>query len=116
MSHKQLMLPVQFAKELTFCDAGTRCDWPEFTAFGVAGVVENRHTGQQKRWTSVHELVLRDADGFLWRRLYERGLTERQIDYMDASDTFGGEGDTIPFDMVQRKTVEAFEYVPLSLG
>jgi hypothetical protein len=46
-------------------------------------VVENRWH-DEKRWTSVQELVVKGASGQLYRAFYEQGLTENQ--------------DTSPFD------------------
>ncbi len=109
----QLHINAQVARELTWCDPtenlhGNPDDPDDLN--GIVAVVENRHTGQETRWTSIHEIVLRDRAGFLWRRLYHRGLTENQSD----EETFPGEGRRyIPFDAVQRKTVEAIVYVPL---
>jgi hypothetical protein len=106
----QLVLPRELAAELSWIDAP--CvkfvdDWEDAKTYGVTEVVENRHTGQEKRWTSIHELVIRTKDGALWRRLYERGLTERQF-----QEPFETEGELIPFDQVKPRPKSVIEYVP----
>jgi hypothetical protein len=73
--------------------------------YGIIGIVENRHTGENKRWTSVHELVLKTAEGLLWRAYYEQGLTESQCE-----EPFEWDGDFVDFKLVERKTVEHYEY------
>lgn len=102
----QLKLPRQLARELTFCRPSTVITWEDANALGVVEVRENRHTGEERRWTSIHELVLLTSDGRLWRRLYEQGLTESQ----DSEGAFSGEGDEIPFDLCRRQVVEVSEY------
>jgi hypothetical protein len=64
------------ARELAYLDAGDAVDWDEIPE--VDQVVENRHTGEQTRWDSIHELVVRTVDDALWQVFYREGLTERQ--------------------------------------
>lgn len=40
--------------------------------------VESNEPVAEKRWTMVHSLVVKDADGKYWATTYERGLTENQ--------------------------------------
>lgn len=78
-----LKIPKEIARVLADIDAPYD-GWPsgdfaaEIAPYNVTGIVENRHTGKEKRWTSVHELVIRSGDGKLWQAFYEQGLTENQ--------------------------------------
>lgn len=110
-SGNQLKLPRQLARELTYLDAGTKVDWPDCLPLEITEVVENRHTGEERRWTSIHEIVLRTQDRKLWRRLYERGLTESQQGY-----EFDGEGEEIPFDECKRESRLVWDYKPIARG
>ena len=110
----QLVLPSELARTLADIDTllprtivGSFAE--ELAPYGITAIIENRHTGEEKRWTSIHELVIETADGKLWRRLYDVGLTESQF-----QEPFEYEGPQVPFDEVKRITVEAFEYVPIS--
>lgn len=108
----QLMVPRKLARELTYCGPLTQfadVDWPEASVLGIARVVENRHTGQEKRWTSIRELVIQTASGAMWRRLYERGLTE----YQEGYEPFSGEGPNVPFDRVEAVEVPVIQYRPV---
>ena len=67
-------------------------------------IVVNRHTGDEKRWTSIHELVIRAGDN-LYRAFYEVGLTEDQ-DYRP----FEWDGPMIKFEHVIPVAVEYLEY------
>ena len=40
-------------------------------------VVEDIYV-EERRWVSVHQLVIKDREGKLWSTYYERGLTEYQ--------------------------------------
>jgi hypothetical protein len=73
----------------------------------AAVIAENRFTGELKRWTSVHELVIRTADGGMWRAFYEQGLTEMQCD-----EPFGWGGDVVEFTAVRPAPSRCVEYVP----
>lgn len=110
---EQLILPREIARGLADTDHNGD-HWPEswvaeLQPYGVVGIEANRHTGEEKRWTSIHELVIRTNDRRLWRRLYEVGLTERQYEA-----PFEYEGENIPFDEVRKQPVEAHEYVPVA--
>jgi len=107
-----LKLPNQLAKELS--DITAPCvkfspDEPEYdwnpSAYNITAVVENRATGDTKRWTSIHELVIRTKDARLWHATYEQGLTEGQ--YQDA---FEYDGEEIIFTQVRPVPVEHIEY------
>jgi len=104
-----LKLPNRFARDLAGVEAPRTTIgyyWEEFQpANTVTEVVENRHTGEEKRWTSIHELVIKTKDGALWRSLYEQGLTE----YQDV-EPFEYEGDLIEFTQVKPVPVEHIEY------
>lgn len=104
----QLKLKVAVARELAYIDAPhdlTNAQGEETWCAPVVEVVENRHTGEERRWTSIHELVLKTADGRLWATGYERGLTECQ-----DIGPFEDEGPEIPFEEVRRKVVETYAY------
>lgn len=59
---------------------------------------------EDRRWVSVHELVIRDADGRYWMTYYEQGLTEYQ-------DTRPFEDDTeVEFREVEKVPVTTYEY------
>ena len=106
----QLAIPKDLAAELAWIDAPCSAfvdSWEDPKVYGITEVVENRHTGQQTRWESIHELVIRTKDGALWRRLYRKGLTEYQ-----ESRPFEGEGALIPFDQVKPRAKSVIEYVP----
>ncbi len=109
----QLKLPALLAIELAWCVAPigkghfTTGFQADLDVFGITELVENRHTGEQGRWASHHELVIRTADGQLWRRLYERGLTEYQ-----SVQPFENEGAVIPFDAVKPVPKTVIQYVP----
>lgn len=76
--------------------------WPEL---GLE-VVLNEQTGS-RRWVSVHQLVVKDADGRFWATTYECGLTEYQ-------DTSPFEDETeVEFHQVEKVRLEAYEYRPL---
>lgn len=109
----QLILPSELARTLADIDTPTRTFYSEsfkneLSPYGVVAIIENRHTGEETRWESIHELVIETADGKLWRRLYLVGLTERQY-----QAPFEDEGPEIPFDEVKRVTVETYEYRPV---
>ena len=106
---EQLKLPVEFARDLATCATqGQAVDHWHGNDGRVARVVENRHTGSQNRWSSIHELVLQTPDGRLWKRLYTEGLTERQDER-----PFDYEGPEIPFDLVRAREVSRTEYDPV---
>lgn len=106
-----LKLPNNLARD--FADFSQPCGSDNFTEdfiadlapYGIVALVENRHTGEQRRWSSIHELVLKTADGRLWRAFYSQGLTESQCE-----DPFEYEGEFIDFELVERVTVEHYDY------
>lgn len=104
-----LKLPNDLAKDLAsitapYCDFGT-----EFAAdimpYGIIEVVENRPTGDTKRWTSIQELVIKTKDGALWLAMYEEGLTENQW-----QSPFEYDGDEITFTQVRPIPVSVIRY------
>ena len=56
------------------------------------------------RWSSIHELVIRDVHGKLWAADYYRGLTE----YQDI-DPFEDEAE-VEFGEVEKVAVTTYEY------
>lgn len=111
----QLKVPKQLAYELT-CPtvrAGEEyiLGWAEALELGIHSVVENRPTGEHRRWTLIYELVIRTADQRLWRRLYEVGATENQYEL-----PFEDEGPEIPFDLCEAVEVRAVDYRPVPRG
>jgi hypothetical protein len=56
------------------------------------------------RWSSIHQLVLKDADGKFWMTTYTRGLTENQDE--QAFDDCG----EVTFDEAEKMEVVAWEY------
>lgn len=83
-----LLIPNELAKDLADIAAGTviaREDRPLYPPLvaecrdrGIAGVKENRPTGDERRWVKQIELVLEGTDGKLYCAYYEQGLTEKQ--------------------------------------
>jgi hypothetical protein len=106
-----LKLPNQLAGELAWINAPCTSfvhDWQDPKTYGVTEVVENRHTGEQTRWSSVHELVIRTKDGALWMTSYTQGLTESQDER-----PFEYDGDEIEFTQVNPVPVSHIEYQPV---
>lgn len=108
-----LVVPNKTARWLADIDA-PRFTFPpiceeDLIPLGITGVVENRHTGEERRWTSIHELVLKTEDGKLWRALYERGLTENQ-----EAEPFEWHGPEVEFTQVIPVEVKAVEYRPVA--
>ena len=56
------------------------------------------------RWSSIHELVIRDDYGNLWAVDYYRGLTEYQ--YTEPFE----DKDEVEFDAVEKVAVTTHEY------
>jgi hypothetical protein len=104
----RLVLPNQLASELTDLSAGDKITWDDCKPFNLVECVENRMTGTRKRWSLVYELVLRTADGALWRRLYEVGATESQY-----QKPFEYDGPEVPFDRVRMEPDLRVKYVPI---
>lgn len=103
-----MKVPAQTARELA--DAAVGADFRDFPFPLRLDVVENRHTGQETRWTSIHELVVKDDDGRLWCAHYERGLTEYQDTRPFDRESYGA---WVEFWEVRRKVVETYEYEKL---
>ena len=107
-----LKIPNQFARDLADIDAPNTMIahyWEDCQpANTVIEVVENRHTGEEKRWTSIHEMVIRTKDQALWRATYERGLTECQ-----EISPFEYGPDEIKFVQVKPVIVPTVEYQPV---
>ncbi len=57
-----------------------------------------------QRWVSVHELVIKDAEGSLWMTDYALGLTEYQ-DIEPFEDD-----DEVEFRAVEKVAVTTYEY------
>lgn len=110
-----LEIPNQLARELADIDAPCAqftADDPEHgwnpSEYNIVEIVENRPTGELKRWTSIYELIIRTKDGSLWQAFYEEGLTERQDYY-----PFEFDGPVIGFTRVQPFIKSVLEYRPV---
>lgn len=78
----------------------------EGESFAEYTVKHNEQT-DQRRWVSVHELVIQDdKSGCYWRVRYERGLTE----YQDVQP-FEYDQDGVEFTMVKKISVTRCIYV-----
>lgn len=93
-----MKIPVEQARRLAY-DEVRQPDLP-------FDVVENRQI-DSGRWTSIHELVIKDDSGELFRATYEQGLTENQ----DEGPFEYGPGDEVEFKPVRREVVESYKYV-----
>jgi hypothetical protein len=104
-------LPAITACEIADYPAGT--DLRPYPDMPRLDVIENRHTGKETRWTSIHELVVKDDDGRLWCAMYEAGLTECQDVSPFDEYTSGVDNGEAEFWEVRRKVVETYVYEPL---
>lgn len=78
----------------------------DFSAEGLT--VESDEQVAEKRWTAVHQLVIKDRDGKLWAAEYERGLTENQdIDPFEYRDE-------VEFREVRKVPVTVYKYEPVT--
>lgn len=107
-----LKIPNKLARELADINAPSAELTPDEpqdgwnpSEYGITEVVENRHTGEETRWSSVHELVIRTKDGSLWQANYTQGLTECQDER-----PFEDEGPEVKFLQVKPVPVTHFEY------
>ena len=103
---EQLNVPRDLARDIAVCgnkDADLT-GW-EGNPGNLVKVIENRPTGEQNRWSSIHELVIQTDDGRIWKRLYTEGLTE----YQDERP-FDMEGQMVAFDECRREIVESYRY------
>ena len=70
-------------------------------------VESNEQTGTN-RWSSIHELIVRDKDGKFWAATYSKGLTENQDESPFEYD------DEVTFTEVEKVPVITYEYPPLT--
>lgn len=92
-----MKLAAEQARELTYLPAGHSYSDIPFT------VVLNEQV-DARRWTSVHRLVVKDADGNYWSTTYELGLTEYQ-DIQPFEDQ-----DEVTLNQVVKIPVTTYEY------
>lgn len=107
-----LKLPNALARELSDITAPHPIlteDEPETgwnpSEYGITEVVENRATGNQRRWVEEYELIIRTKDGALWAASYDVGLTE-----MQETTAFEYDGAEIEFVQVKPVPVSHLEY------
>ena len=89
-----LKMPARDARELAYGG--------DFTAEGLS--VESDEQIDTSRWSSIHLLVVKDADGKFWAATYEKGLTEYQ-DHVPFEDE-----DEVTFYEVEKVPVTTYEY------
>jgi hypothetical protein len=96
---QQITLSREQAQEMAWLDRGD-------TAGGYV-IAENRQV-EERRWVSVHELVIRQVStGSFYRAFYERGLTEYQD--TEPFDKWS-HPDGVTFTRVTQKPVTAYVY------
>lgn len=98
MDDLTITLSLDVASKLSWGGEGDDCDgWT---------VVRNERI-DERRWVSVHELVI-ERDGVFYAATYEEGLTEHQ-----DTRPWEGEKDAV-FHRVEKRTrmVEVVDYVP----
>jgi hypothetical protein len=89
-----LILAPDIARELTWFNQDTE--------LGLE--VEAREHIEDRRWVSVHRLILKDRDGKFWATTYERGLTEMQDGQPFEYAT------EVEFVQVEKVPVTTYEY------
>ena len=90
-----MKIPAENARDLTWTKADDE----------LGLTVESNEQVDTSRWTSIHQLVLKDRDGRFWETTYERGLTESQ-----DIQPFEDDEDEIEFHEVEKVPVTTYEY------
>ena len=69
--------------------------------------VEANEQIDSNRWSSIHQLVVRDKNGKFWAATYRKGLTENQD---ESPFEYDGE---VEFREVEKVPVTTYEYRPV---